>query len=182
MIEAKFSCGCGAIQGKIGAKKEDSMQLHCYCNDCRDFTAAIAAKGAKTIESTAECRLVLVGKNALTIDQGTENIKLARKAGDKGMFRYYAGCCNVPLWNTGDSIGFVGVYDNILSERKEEFDGPYGFGEDEPGKLTITDPVPILTGAKFMEHLGRYGPHVESGPFDYSLPPVYWDEEEKESN
>jgi hypothetical protein len=184
MIEAKLSCQCGAIQGKVCAKREDSMRLYCYCNDCRGFTNAIAAikHGAKNskpkVDSSGACRLVLVSKNAVTIDQGKENMKLARKSADEGgMFRYYAGCCNVPLMNTADSIGFVGVYDDILDEKKtDEFDGPLGRVEHEATKLPIIDPIPTMSDARFMEIVKQHAPWTKSGPFDYSLTPIYWGE------
>jgi hypothetical protein len=175
MIEAKLTCRCGAIQGKICAKQEDAIRLHCYCNDCRAYANFIAAKeqGAENskpmVNSSAESRLVLVGKNAVTIDQGIENFKLARKAANKGLFRYYAGCCHVQLMNTGDTLGFVGVNDAILNEKKDEFDGPWGFCKNEAAGLPIINHVPTLSGARFAEHLERHAPWIKSGPFDYSF-------------
>jgi hypothetical protein len=88
----------------------------------------------------------------------------------------------VPLMNTPDSLGFVGVYEDRLDDKKEEFDGPWGSCEKEATKLPIINPVPTIFFPRFLWMLLRFAPWTKSGPFDYSLPPLYWGEEEKKSN
>lgn len=188
IIESKLSCKCGSIQGKISAKKEDSLRIYCYCTDCRAYATAIGGLGGDSskpsfLHANGECHLVQVCKDAVTIDKGKEKMKLARKAPNQGMYRYYAECCNVPLMNTVDILGFVGVYDDNLDENVEQFFGPFDYCTHEASKLPIESPNPKNSILRFLWNLLRYASASKAGPFDYSLTPFYWgdnkDEKEK---
>eukprot|EP00980_Cylindrotheca_fusiformis_P000151 scaffold24_cov128-Cylindrotheca_fusiformis.AAC.24 len=178
VIVCKLACPCGAIQGKVCAKREDSLRLYCFCRDCRNYATAIAEQGKSTtkkyIHSCGECHLVQVCKNALTIEKGQDKIKLARKRPDTGMHRYYAGCCHVPLMNVYTFMGFTGIYDDNLDNEKEKFDGPYQFSIENATKTPLDDPQPDVSLVPFLWKQVRYLPWKSSGPFDYTLPAFYW--------
>ncbi|CAJ1328655.1 unnamed protein product [Effrenium voratum] len=133
VITSKLACRCGKVQGEISAIRQDSMRIHCYCGDCRQYARFIANLGKqeeKTIGEHGDNRVVQVCKSALKIRKGQELIKLARKApkpeksGQIYMHRYFASCCCVPLYNTVDFLGFVGVFTDFLDERCAAFAGP----------------------------------------------------------
>lgn len=180
-VHAKLSCRCGAIQGEICAKKDDSVRLHCYCEDCRNYAKAIAnldpKKNPPMSYPCGESHLVQVCKSAVSIHKGKEHIRLARQSKENGgMFRYYAGCCHVPLMNTIDFLGFVGVFeDNLDSTEREKFYGPFKYCTKEAAKLPLEYNVPDMFAPVFLWNLIRYIPWTKAGPFDYSMAPtIYW--------
>ena len=188
IICSKLSCRCGKIQGQVCAKREDSIRIYCYCKDCRQYAKFIAHLGNQedtTIgKPRGDNRLVQVCKNALTIHQGRDLLKLARKAPQKEskgkicMHRYYASCCHVPLFNTVSFLGFVGVFTDFLDSNHDKFAGPVrmypkeALGQEEP-------PEPDVFALDLLWKFVRYLPWKNAGPFDYDLEPVYWGKEEQ---
>ncbi|CAB9507291.1 expressed unknown protein [Seminavis robusta] len=182
-ISSKLQCKCGKIQGHVHAKYEDSARIYCYCQDCRDYANYIASLGGNKDETIGkefgDNRVVQFCKNAITIEQGQEHLKLAIKKKEPNskqvyMHRYYAGCCHVPLMNTVDFLGFVGVFCDFLDEKAvEQWDGPCRMFQDE-GLGQPNPPFPDASPAPFIWKLIRYLPWRKSGPFDYDLTPVYW--------
>ena len=154
-IRAKLSCRCGAVQGEICAKKEDSIRLHCYCEDCQNYAKAISDLDSKDnppmTYPCGETHIVQVCKSAVSIQKGNEHIRLARKSSEHGgMFRYYAGCCHVPLMNTIDFLGYVGVFeDNLDATEREKYYGPFCFCTKEAVKFPLEDVVPDIFAPSF---------------------------------
>ena len=183
VVQAKLKCRCGKIRGVISAKADDSVRLHCYCKDCRAYANCIAGLGDGKSESMVypcgESHLVQVCKSAVAIHQGKEHLKLARKSPNQGMFRYYASCCNTPIMNTVDFFGFVGVFEDNLDVEREKFAGPWCFCTHEASKTPLENVVPTLPVRYFLWNVLRYAPWAKSGPFDYSLKPVFWGEDRK---
>ena len=181
-ITSKLACRCGQIQGEISAIRQDSIRIHCYCEDCRQYARFIAGLGKQddtTIGEFGDNRVVQVCKSALKIKKGQELIKLARKAakpngsGQIYMHRFYAACCNVPLYNTVDFLGFVGVFTDFLDERHKEFAGPVRMFPEEALKAR-PDPEAEVCVPDFLWKLLRYHLWRKSGPFDYTQDAVYW--------
>jgi len=181
-----LQCECGKIRGEIQAIKEDSMRLDCYCEDCRNYATFVAKEGKRTEKTIGPCgenRLIQVCKSAITIHQGENYLQLARQAPDQGMHRYYAGCCHVPMFNTIDSLGYVGVYrDYIMDEdddKKEQqllldkFAGPVAYKKEQALKTPETS-IPDVSILDFLWKLLRYAPYYKCGPFNYNLEPKYW--------
>ncbi|CAJ1931514.1 unnamed protein product [Cylindrotheca closterium] len=183
IIETKFCCPCGKVKGTIRAKYEDSSRIHCCCTDCRAYTKAVAALGGKVkplIHDYGEAHLCQVCKSDVTIDEGLEHIKLARKGPSQGMHRYYTGCCSVPLMNTFDFLGFVALYEDHLDEHHKQFHGPSVFCEHEAEK-PFDLPIPKASTPRFLWNVLRYMPWRHSGPFDYTLEPLYWGDNKKKN-
>ena len=181
-IKCHLSCECGKIQGNVRAKWEDSIRIYCYCKECRLYANYIASLGNKQDKTIGmpygDNRVVQVCKSAITIDQGQELLGLARMAppDDSGkvyMHRFYAKCCHVPLMNTVDFLGFVGVFTDFLDENHKKFNGPVCMFDKE----ALQDPKhreADIFVPDFLWKLIRYLPWRSSGPFNYSQEPVYW--------
>lgn len=196
IITAQLQCRCGQIQGQIRAIRPDTLRITCYCQDCRDYAAFVAAQGdgdnQKEKDTPSSCsHIVQVCKSDLTITRGHEHIRLTRKAPGGGgsdsdigigMYRYYAGCCSVPLFNTVKQLGFVGILmDTLMSSSAvvvDQFAGPYKVFENEALEQSSPDPssIPPIGNPPFafLWRLIRYQPWRSSGPFDYTLTPQYW--------
>ena len=182
VITSKLSCRCGKIQGEVSAIRQDSIRINCYCADCREYATFIASLGNQdetTIGKLGDNRVVQVCKSALKITRGQDLIKLARKAakpnakGQIYMHRFYASCCSVPLYNTVDFLGFVGVFTDFLDERCKEYAGPVRmFPEEALG--TPASPEADVFVPDFLWKLLRYHLWRKCGPFDYKQEPVYW--------
>ena len=198
-----LSCRCGQIQGTVTAKRQDSICIYCYCQDCRDYAHFIAERRGNQPDTTigqphGDNRVVQVCKSAVRIHQGREYMGLARKApnDDKDnddndpkktkrkkkkqlyMHRYYAKCCHVPLMNTVDFLGFVGIFVDAL-DNVEPFDGPVCMFPEQ----AVVDPQgrePDIWVPDFLWKLVRYLPWRKAGPFDYDLEPVYWGGQEQD--
>jgi len=183
-IETKLCCPCGKVKGTIRAKYEDSERIHCYCTDCRTYNKAIAALGGKGNKPLnheyGESHLCQFCKSDVTIDEGLEHIKLARKAPNEGMYRYYTDCCHVPLMNTVDFLAFVGVYEDNLDKNHKKFHGPVTVFEQEAEK-PFDLPIPQINFPRFLWGLVRYMPWRHAGPFDYGKEPFYWGDNGDES-
>jgi len=134
-------------------------------------------------------RVVQVCKSAVTVARGRHLIKLARKGPPRPssskdekkrqvyMHRFFAGCCSVPLFNTVDFLGFVGVYTDRLvdgDEAAQKFDGPVRMFPEEALSPPIVE-EPDVFAPVFLWKLVRYQPWYRSGPFDYDQKPdIYW--------
>ena len=182
IITSKLACRCGKIQGEISAIHQDSIRINCYCSDCRQYAKFIASLGQQDDTTIGECgdsRVVQVCKSALKITEGQGLIKLARKAakpdgkGQVYMHRYYASCCSVPLYNTVDFLGFVGVFTDFLDERCKEYAGPVRMFPEE-ALSTPPNPEADIVVPDFLWKLLRYQWWRKCGPFDYTQEPVYW--------
>lgn len=208
-ITSHLRCPCGKIQGTITALPQDTVRLHCYCRDCHDYaifiknfnkssndaatTTATTSSGSNSGDGNggkpppsrrSPIPLVQVCKSDITINQGLEYMKLSRKyPPNKGMFRYYSSCCNMPLMNTWDVLGFVGVIEENLDSNKEKFVGPFRCYDDDiknsenEKETTSQQQVPGLPVVRLVWNLIRYLPWRNHGPFDYTAEPtVFWGE------
>lgn len=105
---AEFRCGCGAVQGRVlNASPNAVNRIVCYCDDCQAFAHHLGR--ADLLDARGGSDLVQLAPSTLRFERGTEHITGIR-LGPKGMYRWYASCCNTPLGNTlTPAIPFVGV-------------------------------------------------------------------------
>ena len=200
-IKLKLRCRCGKIHGEINTKVEDTLRLHCYCKDCQNYAKCIAKLGGSSnkdvLKSHGETEIIQVCKSAITInnqDGGIEHLKLCQQkagmpAGNKrGMFRYYASCCNVPIMNTWDILGFVGIIEDNIDDDTRLLDkkftiGPYSYATDEAINKPIDNVKPGLPVHRILWNLIRYLPWRHAGPFDFTAEPtMYWGSNIDENN
>jgi Family of unknown function (DUF6151) len=177
-IQSKLKCRCGKVQGEVSAKAEDSLRLYCYCKDCQNY-AQFLDRENPLIASCGESHIVQVCKSDVFIHQGQEYLKLARKAPNQGMYRYYASCCNTPIMNTTSFLGFVGVLEDNLDSEKEKYTGQWCYCVEEACKSPVEKELPSFPIGRALWNILRYMPWTKSGPFDYSLEPVLWGEAKK---
>lgn len=114
MKNIKVGCECGAVQGTIAeSDKPKGRRLACYCQDCQTF-AHYLGKGESILDPEGGTDIYQVAPSQLTIQQGTEKLRCVRLS-PKGLFRWYAECCNTPIGNTvSASIPFMGVVHNFF--------------------------------------------------------------------
>ncbi|KUP91254.1 DUF6151 family protein [Tritonibacter horizontis] len=102
-----FACQCGSLAGHIsrGAERHCSRIL-CHCADCR----AVELYHSCPDPAGSGVDLLQLSPDMLHIDQGAEHLRLLQLS-PRGMFRWFAGCCGTPLFNTPRSpkLPFVAV-------------------------------------------------------------------------
>lgn len=188
-IVCHIECECGKIAGTVSAKKEDSIRINCYCGQCRQYAHWVAAQGNKEDQSIGyphgmNC-IVQVCKDAVHLDHGREHLQLAQHhlSSKDGIFmhRFYAKCCNVPMFNTVSFLGFVGIFRNRLSQEEAQFAGPVAmFPEQALDGQTDHPCESMINVPDFWWKLIRYIPYASLGPFDYEMEPKIWGDYEYE--
>lgn len=113
-LPLEFSCSCGGLQGNIESQAvKTGTHSVCYCADCRAgelyFDQPDPAPGPVDLFQTTP--------DALTITQGHENLGLMRLS-PRGTMRWFAKCCNEPMFNTTPSrkLPFVGIKAETLKD------------------------------------------------------------------
>lgn len=112
--DLRFSCRCGQITGHLSAAAVKSgTRLVCYCKDCRaghiHLNQPDPAPGPIDIFQT--------NPEGVSFDTGKDQIGLFRFS-PNGLMRWYATCCNTPLFNTltTPKAPFVGVLSDIVED------------------------------------------------------------------
>lgn len=103
----EFSCSCGRLQGHIDAQATRSgNHVQCYCRDCR--AAELYLKQPDPAPGPVD--LFQTTPDAITITHGAQNLGLFR-LGPRGLMRWYATCCNAPVFNTlaSPKLAFAGI-------------------------------------------------------------------------
>lgn len=104
-------CACGAVRGVV-RDATAGRRLVCHCDDCQAYARWLRdgltdAKGGTDVYQTHPARVA--------IEAGAEHLRCVRLS-DKGLLRWYAGCCRTPIGNTlpNPRVPFVGVYTGAL--------------------------------------------------------------------
>jgi len=140
-IDAEFSCQCGAVAGRAtGASPESVQRIVCYCDDCQAFLHYL---GRSELQNAAGGNdIVQLAPASYRFERGSERIRGVRLK-PKGLYRWYASCCNTPLGNTlAPGIPFVGVMARIFQNPDEHFGRPRG---SIYGQFAIGTPPPGST-------------------------------------
>lgn len=153
----EFSCNCGELQGHLDvAALRTGTHTVCYCPDCRAaelyFGQPDPAPGPVDQFQTTP--------DMLTITRGVDKLGLMR-LGPRGLMRWYATCCNAPLFNTltNPKLAFVGINGARMAEPERL--GRVvakGFVPQSGGKPRHQGVVPMVWGL-----IRRMGPARMSG-------------------
>jgi hypothetical protein len=106
--DIELGCRCGEIHGSARGVSPDAVnRVVCYCDDCQAFLHHLGR--ADLLDAHGGTDVVQVAPNVVAFDKGTEQIACVRLS-KKGMYRWYAGCCQTPLGNTlTPSVPFIGM-------------------------------------------------------------------------
>jgi hypothetical protein len=138
--QADFQCRCGEVRGRLAnASPRTVNRLICYCDDCQAYAHQLGRADLLDVRGGSD--IVQVAPASLTFVQGQHRIAGLRLT-PKGLFRWYACCCNTPVGNTlGPAIPFVGIvaqaFDNGVQHPDDVFGSPIGA---MMGKYAIGNP------------------------------------------
>jgi hypothetical protein len=122
-------CRCGAVRGVTRpVSARSGTHIVCYCDDCRAYVHQL--ERADLLDAGGGTDIFQMAPGDLEITQGSAQIRCLRLS-NKGMHRFYAGCCRTPIANTlGARVPFVGVVHAFLeltpAEREALLGKPVG--------------------------------------------------------
>jgi hypothetical protein len=122
-------CRCGEVAGVVAnASPQKVNRVVCYCDDCQAFLHQLGR--ADLLNAQGGTDIVQVAPASLTFTKGQDRIAGVRLT-PKGLFRWYATCCNTPVGNTlGPAIPFVGIvaqsFDGGAERAQAVFGAPLG--------------------------------------------------------
>jgi hypothetical protein len=105
MAGLTHACRCGAVEIAVAVpSRRAGTRVTCYCADCQTAArlcpepdALLGPAGGTDIWQTTPDRLTLV--------RGAEHLEI-RRLSPKGLCRWTATCCETPLFNTLERLGF----------------------------------------------------------------------------
>lgn len=114
MPEINLKCACGTVQGKTAyVDKIIGNRMICCCDDCQSF-AQYLKQEATVLDQYGGTDIFQLPITHLKITQGNDEVACVRLTA-KGMFRWYAKCCNTPIANTmGANMPFIGLIHNFM--------------------------------------------------------------------
>jgi hypothetical protein len=153
---AELRCRCGAIRGRVTNAARDTVnRVVCYCNDCQAFAHHLGR--ADLLDEHGGTDIVQVAPAEVLFEEGGDRI-VGLRLSPKGLFRFYAPCCNTPLGNSvGTAIPFVGLVAQSFSDDRgknadDYFEPPVGailgkFAVGTPPEGSDKLNVPLLARA-----------------------------------
>jgi Family of unknown function (DUF6151) len=118
-------CQCGTIRGVV-ADPRNANRCVCYCRDCQAF-AHFLGRAEAVLDERGGSEIIQIPPRNLTFTQGSEALACMRLT-EKGLLRWYAGCCNTPIGNTlaTPKISFIGLVHNCLESGAQSLDDSFG--------------------------------------------------------
>ncbi len=116
MHEVELSCRCGQVKGVAkSVDPAEGTRVVCYCKDCQAFAHALAADKA-VLDEHGGTDIYQLPPARVEIRQGQDQLRCLRLT-EKGLFRWYAGCCNTPIANTVSAgIPVVGLIHGFVAD------------------------------------------------------------------
>jgi hypothetical protein len=114
------------VHGRVAnASRETVTRVVCYCDDCQAFAHHL--KRADILDANGGSDIVQVAPASLSFQRGADRIACVRLH-PKGLYRFYATCCNTPLGNTlGTKIPFIGIVAHAFEgDADDAFGAPIG--------------------------------------------------------
>ena len=124
-MQHPLQCRCGTIKGWI-SEAQSANHVVCYCRDCQAFARFLGQEG-ETLDAQGGSEIVQMLPKNVTFTQGADALACMRLT-DKGMVRWYAGCCNTPIGNTLENykISFIGLLHNCLEAPGQSLQNSFG--------------------------------------------------------
>jgi hypothetical protein len=124
-MQHPLRCRCGIIKGWV-SDTQSANRVVCYCRDCQAF-ARFLGQESETLDAQGGSDIVQTLPKYVTFTQGTDALACMRLT-DKGMVRWYAGCCKTPIGNTLENhkISFIGLLHNCLETPEHSLENSFG--------------------------------------------------------
>ncbi len=137
-----LKCLCGSVKGSLDIVPKSYFHVHCLCCDCQRFASNLKNE-ANILDAHGGTELLQTYPAFMKITEGFDKIE-CMQFGEKGLYRWYASCCNMPLANTmrSPSTPFIGVPVKLMQfadeQEKNKIIGPVlmkAFGKYAIGEM-----------------------------------------------
>lgn len=145
--QIELNCRCGTVRAVVTDVSSHTVnRVVCYCDDCQAFAHRLGR--ADLLNEKGGSDVVQIAPSTLSFVQGEQRIAGMRLS-PKGLYRWYASCCNTPLGNTlSPSVPFVGVVAHAFKGGPSSVDelagrpigailGKYAVGEPPAGSTGL---------------------------------------------
>jgi hypothetical protein len=169
-------------------------RLVCYCDDCQAYARHLGTEGVADERGGTD--IFQTTPSQLRIDAGADEIRCVRLS-EKGLLRWYAGCCRTPVANTLSSprVPFVGIVhsvfdtgaagrslDETLGKPIASIQGRFAIGGVPPGAHASAPPSLLLRSARlllaaWLRGKGRPSPFFDARGTPVAVPRVLTPEE-----
>ena len=126
MADLNLACGCGkvkAIARDVGPSLGN--RIVCYCESCQKFPIKLD-KADLVLDEYGGTEIYQIPPAHLEVVEGADQLRCLKHS-EKGLHRFYAGCCDHPIANApGTGIPFIGVIHSSYAEpgKSHELLGP----------------------------------------------------------
>ena len=110
-MDVALRCRCGQLRGVASFAPSKCNRVVCYCDDCQAFIDWLDRP--ELFDAHGGTDIFQIPRTQVRITDGAPQLACMRLS-DKGMFRFYARCCNTPLANTIPAMNFAGVHCAII--------------------------------------------------------------------
>lgn len=124
-------CNCGSVEGYLASPHRAARAI-CYCRDCQAF-ARYLGKPGQTLNALGGTDVVATSPRHVHITRGLEHLR-CMSLSEKGILRWYAGCCRTPIGNTprDPKVSYISLVRNCLAGSSAEIDAAFG-----PAKVAV---------------------------------------------
>jgi hypothetical protein len=90
-------CRCGKVRGSvIGLSADAGKRAICYCDDCQIYALHLGT--SDLLDERGGTEAVMSAPAKVAISDGAAELRCLRLS-PKGLYRWYAACCNTPIGN-----------------------------------------------------------------------------------
>lgn len=148
-MDFTIRCECGTWQATL-AEPQRATRVICYCRDCQAF-ARFLGQTARALNRYGGTDIVATSPHRLRFIRGIEALRCLSLS-EKGLLRWYAGCCNTPLANTprDPALPYVGIVHDSLAESAAARDAAFGPARIALNTASATGPVAATRIATVM--------------------------------
>ena len=124
-MSLRLRCRCGKLQGEVDTGRVAARAV-CYCKDCQAFARFLKAEEA-VLDAAGGTEVEAALPAAVRFTGGLEHLA-CMSLSPKGIYRWYAACCNTPIGNTPRNAGmsYVGVVRTCLDAGPEALERDLG--------------------------------------------------------
>ena len=193
--QVELRCRCGEVRGRVtDASPRTVNRIVCYCDDCQAFAHQLGR--ADLLDAQGGSDIIQLAPATLSFLQGQQRIVGVRLT-PKGLFRWYANCCNTPVGNTlTPAIPFVGIVAQAIDHTTQQADdvfgpprgailGKYAIGTPPAGSTGLNLPLLLRAIGKVLgwRLRGKAWPHpfFEKGKDAPVYPVTVLSQEEREA-
>lgn len=137
-------CRCTRLAIEVTLDTRPPTRLVCYCDDCRRYVQHLQ-QAEHYLDAQGGTDIVQLSPAQCKLKRGAEHLGLLRLT-DAGLYRWYASCCQSPMFNTPSSkdMPYVGLLTKNIKSG-------FGKGKKTPsntprGGNTPQDPLTALLG------------------------------------